>query len=473
MKPIFLKLFILILFITNSYSAATACTIFMANDGQNVWIGNNEDELQNVKYRIWYYPAKKGNYGYSIWTELSFGRLLNGFSYLNPQGGLNEHGLFLDFTAIDDIEIIKDTNKKDRKKQVVTDILKKCKTVEETLIFLNKFNLIKIKSAQLFIGDATGNYATVTGGYIVRKTENSFALTNYCINKGYKEACHRRDVATQYLTATKTFQLENIKDILAQSTQKLPNNLISNYSMAVNLKTSTIYLYYKNDFTTASILSLSEEFKKGKHHKDIVDYFPKSIAPILQNELNNNGINAVINRFNQLQKNASDKYNFKNDDALNLAISWIERGQINEAIKLLECLKGFQPNKLDVYSWLGVAYKKQNNVAESDKNFAHALAQNPNNYVATLFGKQNNQKITFKLPDFEGAEQVSIMGNFTEWTKKPIKMTKEKGFWTCEILLPKGEVIYKFIVNKEYLADNKNFMHIGEGPKIYSKVYVW
>lgn len=36
-----------------------ACTIFMANDGRNVWIGNNEDELQNVKYRMWYYPRKK------------------------------------------------------------------------------------------------------------------------------------------------------------------------------------------------------------------------------------------------------------------------------------------------------------------------------------------------------------------------------------------------------------------------------
>lgn len=445
----------------------------MANDGQNVWIGNNEDELQNVKYRMWYYPARSNNYGYSIWTELSFGKLLNRFSYLNPQGGLNEFGLFMDFTEIDQISVVKDHQKKDRKKQVVTDILKKCKTVEEALAYINKYNLVKLTKAQLFIGDASGNYATVTGCNVVRKTENSFALTNYCINNGQKEACYRRDVATHYLNSTTIFQLNEIQNILEKSTQKLPNNLISNYSMAVNLKTSTIYLYYKNDFTTVSVLSLTEELKKGKHHKDIVDYFPESIAPVLEQELKSNGINSAIAKYTELRKSPVAKYNFKNEDAINLAIGWIENGLSKEAIKLLECLKGFDQQKIDIYSWLGVAYQKENNIDESIKHFRKAFEENPNNYVATLFGKQENQKVIFKLPDFEGAEQVAVMGDFTEWTKHPIKMKKDNGLWTCEILLPKGEVTYKFLVNNQFLADNKNFMHIGTGPNIYSKLYVW
>jgi hypothetical protein len=45
-----LKLIILNLLLLNSYST-TACTIFMANDGQNVWVGNNEDYLQ-IKVNI-------------------------------------------------------------------------------------------------------------------------------------------------------------------------------------------------------------------------------------------------------------------------------------------------------------------------------------------------------------------------------------------------------------------------------------
>lgn len=464
---------VLIYFLLTNTFIVNACTIFMANDGQNVWIGNNEDELQNTKYRMWFYPSKSNNYGYTIWTDLNFGNLLKGFSYLNPQGGLNEFGLFLDYTAIDEIAIAQDDQKKDRKRQVVTDLLKKCKTVEEALAYLNEYNLVKLKYAQLFIGDASGNYATVTGGYVVRKTDNSFALTNYCINNGHKEACHRRDVATHYLNSTTTFQLNDITNILEKSTQKLPNNLISNYSMAVNLKTSTIYLYYKNDFTTVSTLTLSEELKKGKHHNDIQNYFPKSISNTLETIFKKNGINSTIEKYKELRKTSSDKYNFKNEDAINLAISWIEKGQTTDAIKMLECLKEFDQSNTNIYSWLGVANRKNNNIEESNKYFSKVLEQNPNDYLATLYGRQENQKVTFKLADFEDAQQVSIMGDFTEWTKKPIEMKKENGYWTCEVTLPKGENIYKFIVNKQYLADNKNYIHVGTGPKIYSKLYVW
>lgn len=467
-----IKTFLVCFVMTNTF-IVNACTIFMANDGQNVWIGNNEDELQSTKYRMWFYPARSNNYGYSIWTDLNFGKLLRGFSYLNPQGGLNEFGLFLDYTAIDEIKVAKDDQKKDRKKQVVTELLKKCKTVDEALAYLNKYNLIKLKYAQLFIGDASGNYATVTGGYIVRKTDNSFSLTNYCINNGHKEACHRRDVATHYLNSTTTFQLNDITNILEKSTQKLPNNLISNYSMAVNLKTITIYLYYKNDFTTVSTLTLAEELKKGKHYKDMHDYFPESITNTLETEYKNNGINSTIEQYKLLRKTLYDKYNFKNDDAMNLAISWIEKGYTKDAIELLECLKEFDPGNTNIYSWLAIANRKDNNIEESNKYFTKVLEQKPNDYLATLWGRQENQKVIFKLADFEDAQQVSVMGDFTEWTKNPIKMEKENGYWTCEVTLPKGENIYKFIVNKQYLADNKNFMHIGEGPKIYSKIYVW
>jgi Glycogen recognition site of AMP-activated protein kinase len=61
---------------------------------------------------------------------------------------------------------------------------------------------------------------------------------------------------------------------------------------------------------------------------------------------------------------------------------------------------------------------------------------------------------------------------FTQ-TYNPIKMKKENGYWTCDVTLPKGEVIYKFIVNNQYYADSKNYMYVGTGPKIYSKLYVW
>lgn len=450
-----------------------ACTIFMANDGQHIWIGNNEDEIFSTRYRMWYYPAENNNYGYTIWTELTIGKFFYGLMYKNPQGGFNEYGLFMDYTAIDEVPVSKDPNKKDRKEELVHDLLKSCKTVSEALQYISRYNLVKLKEAQLFIADANGDYATVHGGYIIRKTDNNFALTNYCINNGHTEACYRRDVATKYLNSTTSFQLEDVKYILQKTTQKPPQTLITNFSMAIDLNNRTIHLFYKNDFTTEKTINLKEEFKTGKHHKDMVDYFPKDVSTLVELKYQSNGINEAIATYKELRKSSSDEYNFKNNSVINLAVKWIDKEKLKEAITLLETLKEFEPNKTEIYTWLGVAYRKNNDLVESSANFLKALQLSPNDYLATLWGKQDNQKVTFKLNDFEGAEQVSLMGEFTQWKSNAIKMTKENGVWSCEAILPKGENIYKFRVNDDNLTDKINTMYVGDGPNMYSKIYVW
>ena len=472
MKRFSLKTFLIIFLLTINL-IVNACTIFIANDGKHIWIGNNEDETPTMKYRIWYYPAKNEAYGYTIWTELVKSKILNGLMYLNPQGGLNEYGLFMDYTAIDEVPVIRDINKKDRKKQVVTDLLKKCKTVNEALEYFSKYNLIKLKSAQLFIGDASGDYATITGGYIILKTEPCFTLTNYCINNGHKEACWRRDFSSEYLALAKRYQLDDIKHILFKTAQKRPSNTVTNFSMAVDLKNKTIHLFFKNDFTTEAIINLADELKNGKHHKELIDYFSISLTGILTEKYASGGIDATIATYKILRKNSSATYNFKNNDAVNIAIQYIVSGKSKDAIKFLECLKEFEPNKTDIYTWLGIAYRLENNTEESAANFNKALTLNPKDYVATLFGRQDNQKVIFRMNDFEGAEQVSLLGDFTGWTKNPIKMKKENNVWFCEVSIPKGENNYKFLVNNEYLADQINLMYTGAGPKIYSKLYVW
>jgi tetratricopeptide (TPR) repeat protein len=477
LKSKFLPKFVFVIIFFATELIGNACTVFMANDGQNVWVGNNEDEVQNTKYRMWFYPAKKNNYGYAIWTDLNiklFSSInLKMLGYLNPQGGLNEHGLFLDYTSIDEITIVKEKQKKDRKKQVATDLLKTCKTVEEALAYLNKFNLIKLNAAQMFIGDATGNYATVTGGYVVKKTDNNFALTNYCIKDGKKEACHRRDVATQYLTSTTTFQLHDITNILEKSAQKFPYKFTTNLSMAVNLKATTINLYYKHDFTTVSTLSLAEELKKGKHHKDIEKYFPKNIALKLEKTYKNSGINSTIEQYKSLRQTSFNQYNFKNNDVLNLAVNFIDKGQTDVALQLLKCLHEFDATNTEILTWIGIANKKLNNLEESNKYFDKVLSLKPNDYLATLWGRQEAGKLTFKLTDFEAAERVWLVGDFTNGLKNPIKMKKENGYWTCDVTLPKGEANYRFVVNNSYYVDFKNVLHSGKEEHTLSKVYVW
>lgn len=462
----------ILLVLTHSW-ISTACTIFMANDGKQVWVGNNEDESFKTTYRLWYYPARREDFGYMIWTELAFGKLFYGLMYKNPQGGLNEHGLFMDYTAIEAEPIIQDPAKINRRKELIHDLLKRCKSVDEAIQYLSKYNLLKLREAQLFIADATGDYATIHGGYLIRKAENNFVLTNYCIKNGYKQACYRRDVATNYLNTAKVFTAEIIKEVLQKSAQKQPQTIVTNFSMAVNLKAGVVHLYYQNDFANEKTIILKEELQDGKHHKDLVDYFPKDVSDLVEQRFERKGIFEAIATYKELRTTSKNEYNFTNNSMIDVAIKWIENRKIQEAILLLKTLSDFDPHRTEIYTWLGVAYRKANQIIESDKYFAKALELHPGDYLATLWGRQLNQKVVFHLNDFEGAEQVWLMGEFTQWKKNALKMNKINGVWTCEAVLPKGEHTYKFRVNDKNLTDKINRMHVGKGPDVYSKLYVW
>jgi len=272
MRHKILLCFLMVMCFTNMLNSS-ACTIFMANDGKHVWVGNNEDEVPSLTYRLWYYPALDRHYGYMIWTELSADEKLNKIMYKNPQGGMNEYGVFMDYTAIDDIPATRDPLKQDRTEEVVTDVLRRCKTVEEAITYISQFNLLRLTGAQLFIGDAGGDYAIVHGSYIIRRTTSWFALTNYAINNNHYEPCWRRDTATKYLSAERSYHLKDVVSLLEKTTQKKPSDIVSNYSMAIDLRSRTIHLYYKGDFSRSAVISLHKELKCGMHQCDMVSYF--------------------------------------------------------------------------------------------------------------------------------------------------------------------------------------------------------
>lgn len=468
-----LRIILFCLFALHSV-AVSACTIFIANDGRAVWVGNNEDERFDKKYRIWYYPAAKGHHGYMIWTELTIGPLFYGLMYKNPQGGLNEHGLFMDYTAVDEAPAVQEPGRKDRKKELVHDLLRSCKTVEEVIRFVSRYNLVRLKRAQLFVADASGDYAVIHGGYIVRKSTPCFALTNYCINKGHYEACYRRDAANLYLGQLGTgVQLNAVKTILEKASQKPPQTITTNYSMAVDLKAGLIHLYLKNDFRTEVVLNLKTELEKGKHHRELATYFPADIAPLLEKAFLKNGIAAATATYRSLRLDTMGRYRFNSPAAENFAISLIEKEKSNEAISFLQMLREYEPANPNLLTWLGVAFRKNGDDRQSAASFDKALELDSGNYLATLWGRQDNRKVTFRLNDFEGAREVSLMGEFTQWKKNAIPMKKEGNVWTCEAVLPRGTVIYKFRVNNLNLTDKLNRMFVGAGPDMFSKLFVW
>ncbi|WP_223609336.1 hypothetical protein [Chryseobacterium sp. OSA05B] len=268
------KIYIILWIITGMITVVDykACTIFMANDGKHVWVGNNEDEMPSLTYRLWYYPRLRNQYGYMIWTELSSDEKINHLMYKNPQGGMNEYGLLMDYTAINEIPFTRKRNRLDRSEEVITDVLRKCKTVDEAIDYISKFNLVKLTAAQLFVGDAKGDYAVVHGSYIMRRTTRNFALTNYPVSNHY-EPCVRRDTALRYLSVEKDYYLKDVVSLLEKTAQTDTHDIVSNYSIAADLRSTRIHLYYKGDFSKPVIISLKKELNKGVHQRDMAAYF--------------------------------------------------------------------------------------------------------------------------------------------------------------------------------------------------------
>lgn len=464
MKP---KIIYILFLIVSTFIPINACTIFLANDGKNVWIGNNEDESPDMKYRFWYIPREEKSWGYMLWSEKHSG--YNDIMWQYPQGGMNEHGLFLDYTAIDDIPVVANSSKINREQEVVNDILKKCKSVKEALQLIAPYNLVKLSGAQLFIADSSGDYATIHGNYIVTKTTQNFSLTNYCIANGHREACWRRETSTDLLAQSPSFTEKNITHILAETAQREPGDITTNYSMTINLKKQEMVVYLKGDFTTSIRFKLAKELKKGKHSSDITEYFPKNIRPVLSSVYQRRGISETIHLYNSLFKNSQDIYNFKNNDAIYFAADLLRTYKTDDAITFIETLKKRTRKSILINDWLAIAYQYKGDSIQSQKYSRSVLQNSPDDYLANLYGKRNSRKVIFKINAWPGAQNVKLIGSFTQWLKQPIVLEKQKGYWYAEVEVPKGRHEYKFLVDDVfYLADPFNLIYIWNGNNVNS-----
>lgn len=450
-----------------------ACTIFIANDNKNVWVGSNEDDSPNKNYRLWFVPTKsKDENGYIIWGGILKG-IVEPISNRFPEGGMNEYGLFIDAAALPEkILIQKDVSKKNWKGYVVKDILKKCKTVQEALTFLSQYNLSEQEKAQIFIADASGDYAIIHANYVIKKETANFVLSNYCLNDNKQHTCWRRNIVSDLLKDKSSFGLTDITNMLEKSTQTDYYNK-TNYSIAADLKQGIIHLFQHRDFNTDKILNVKDELKKGERTEDMINLFPKNISTELEKTLNQKGLSASIEQYKQLKNNASTDYNFNNNDVVNFAVQLIGQGKTSEASSFLKLTTDFQPENLDAKLWLGVVQKLENDNKSSSDIFEQLLQKQPQNYLTNLFGNQKSESVTFALDHFEDAKTVFLAGDFTDWKAKAIEMKKENNVWVCNLKIPKGEHQYKFIVDEVWVTDPKNSLTATLNKDINSKLIVW
>lgn len=74
-----------------------------------------------------------------------------------------------------------------------------------------------------------------------------------------------------------------------------------------------------------------------------------------------------------------------------------------------------------------------------------------------LLEPAKRKKVTFSFQN-ESAKSVHVSGDFCGWDIDSYPMKKKKGenIWTAQVVLPKGQYEYKFLVDDQWANDPTN-----------------
>ena len=86
----------------------------------------------------------------------------------------------------------------------------------------------------------------------------------------------------------------------------------------------------------------------------------------------------------------------------------------------------------------------------------------PENPKITHSGEISNSLLvykpnhTFVLDDFEDAKEVIVTGSFNDWNPNGYHMLWRNNHWELDLHLPDGKIIYKFVVDGDWIPDPAN-----------------
>ena len=243
---------------------APACTGFSASNGRVVLVGNNEDD-NNPFTSLWFVPAGKARYG----------RLYVGYDNFEPQGGMNEHGLWFDAFSAAPVETL-DSAKPVFQGNLTDKAIANCATVDEVVQLFEQYNRSFMKGFVLMFADASGGSVIIEPGAILRKTGRYQVQTNFHQSLSVPEyECERFAIATRMLAdAQDRISLGLFRRILAATHEEQTYPTV--YSNIYDLKRRVMYLYHFHNFENVVRIDLRAELKKGVHAVSLPSLFPKT-----------------------------------------------------------------------------------------------------------------------------------------------------------------------------------------------------
>ena len=366
-------------------SETFSCTIVMVHDENNAIAGSNEDFLIPLSMMC-YIPATESNY-----ARICFGFYLGMNSI---QGGMNEHGLFVDGNSVANQGWVADNSKKNFLGPVIDYILANFKDIEEVKEFFRTYNNPSLNAARIPVMDKSGASMIVEwydNEVVFLETEEDFQVaTNFIGSKyiGKEKPCWRYNRAVELLDKQDTYSANSVMDVL-DATHVEGDGSVTLYSFICDLKSGEIYVYNFHDYANPLRLNFNEEIKKGNNLFYLAELFENRSteyenfikeAPlfVLERFSGTNRVRASM-FYGIMRAEYPDIFNIEIGPEIISGFSsgLFEKGKFDDSIFFLERNARDFPDNPSVHFELAVALQKTNETDRAIEEYKKTLELDP------------------------------------------------------------------------------------------------
>jgi tetratricopeptide (TPR) repeat protein len=364
---------------------SSGCTIVTMARGGQVLVGNNED-WTDPRTKMWIIPA----------TDDQYGRVVFGFAGSFIQGGINQHGLFLDANALAPTGWQRDPAKPVFEENINDYILAHCATVDDAIAFFNHYS-VYLGGGKFVIADARGDSIVVEwaegADRITRRSgfyQISTNIPQWSIVPG-KVQDERYTIAEKVILSRNEVSVPALRAVLAATHKEWSYPTI--YSYICDLKTLRVSVYNFHNFEEAYTFDLPTELKKTRREYDIPALFEvKTFAAIahdanapklgvveLQQKLAEGGLEAAISWYESVKDEHRKvyQYSFFEDLFLQLGTDLQDEGKPQEALDVLRFSTHAFPDSANAWVQLGEGYLKAGDRALAIETYQKALKAFP------------------------------------------------------------------------------------------------
>ena len=259
--------------------SADACSVYKVTVDGKTMVGCNHDAWRTT-ISIWFENStNETEYGVCF-----AGSRMVGPNEFAPQSGMNEEGLvFSRLTAYHPKQKLQQTGKKRITNEVeyLTDILHKCKTVEEVRKYIEMYDhSIFIDEVFIYI-DKSGDYLIVEPYQMIKGNDPTYVLANFCpsltSNQDARKQTRYKNGEDYLRTHTLNTSLEFCRSV--SDTMSVCRNRNGDGTLLTSVwdtQNGLVNLYFYHSYDTTIQFNISKELASGNHIISIPGLFPEN-----------------------------------------------------------------------------------------------------------------------------------------------------------------------------------------------------